>query len=77
MSEVNANNRWVRVTKETENGFVEFQFFVADSDLCVELILPAAAFQEFCAINQVRFIDAGVPGPIVPAEPGSPLRRIK
>lgn len=77
MSEVNANNRWVRVTKETENGFIEFEFFVADRDLCVELILPAAAFQEFCAINQVRFIDTGAPGPIAPSEPGIPLRRIK
>jgi phenol hydroxylase P0 protein len=74
MSEVNANNRWVKVTRETENGFVEFEFFVADSDLCVELILPTAAFKEFCAMNQVRFIDAGA---APQAEPGNLLRRIK
>lgn len=64
MPEVNANNRWVRIQRETENGFVEFEFFVADKDLCVELILPTAAFREFCASNRVRLLDAGSePGP--------------
>jgi phenol hydroxylase P0 protein len=77
MSEVNANNRWVRVTRETENGFVEFEFFVADTDLCVELILPAPAFKEFCTMNQVRFIEVDGTEPAPQAEPGSLLRRIK
>jgi phenol hydroxylase P0 protein len=77
MSEVNANDRWVRVSRETQNGFVEFEFFVADTDLCVELILPAAAFREFCAMNQVRFIEAGASASAPQAEPGNLLRRIK
>jgi phenol hydroxylase P0 protein len=76
MPEVNANNRWVRVQRETQNGFVEFEFFVADKDLYVDLILPAAAFREFCSINRVRFLDPGTePGTADTA--GSPLRRIK
>jgi phenol hydroxylase P0 protein len=76
MPEVNANNRWVRIQRQTKNGFVEFEFFVSDKELYVELILPATAFREFCSINRVRFLDPG-------AEPGTadtaecPLRRIK
>lgn len=60
MHEVNANNRWVRVQRETDTGFVEFEFFVADKDLYVDLILPAAAFREFCSINRVRFLEPGI-----------------
>jgi phenol hydroxylase P0 protein len=57
MSQVNTNDRWVRVVRETDTQFVEFEFLVADTDLCVELILPAPAFKEFCAVNRVRFLD--------------------
>jgi phenol hydroxylase P0 protein len=57
VAEVNANNRWVRVLRTTSNGFVEFEFFVSDKDLCVELILPEAAFQEFCSMNRLRFLE--------------------
>lgn len=76
MPEVNPNKRWVRVQRTTENGFVEFEFFVADKDLYVDLVLPAAAFKEFCSNNGVRFLDPGI-------EPSSgdgaaaPLMRIK
>lgn len=73
MAEVNANNRWVRIQRKTENGFIEFEFFVADKDLCVELILPAAAFKEFCSINRVRHLDPGSE----PATSDAPLRRVK
>jgi phenol hydroxylase P0 protein len=76
MAEVNANHRWVRVQRETENGFVEFEFFVSSKELYVELILPARAFNEFCANNRVRFLDPGAePGTADTA--GAPLRRIK
>ena len=47
------NKRWVRVSRVTAAGFVEFAFFVADKDLCTELILPMAAFKEFCRNNKV------------------------
>ena len=53
MMQVNTNKRWVQVLRQTANGFIEFQFFVADADLCVELILPKAAFKEFCDMNQI------------------------
>jgi phenol hydroxylase P0 protein len=74
MSQVNANNRWVRVRRETANGFVEFEFFVSSTELCVELILPVPAFKEFCAMNQVRFLDDEGADT---APPGGLLRRIK
>lgn len=76
MPEVNPNKRWVRVQRKTESGFVEFEFFVADKDLYVDLVLPTAAFREFCSDNCVRFLD---PGTEPPSEDGAgaPLTRIK
>lgn len=43
--------RYVRVTRERENGFIEFNFAVGEPDLFVELILPREAFKEFCVNN--------------------------
>lgn len=76
MPEVNPNNRWVRVQRKTDNGFVEFEFFVADKDLYVDLVLPAAAFKEFCAINHVRFLAPGAE-PATADTMGAALTRIK
>jgi phenol/toluene 2-monooxygenase (NADH) P0/A0 len=53
MNMMDTNKRWVNVTRKTENGFVEFEFFVANADLCIELILPEAAFKEFCLNNHI------------------------
>jgi phenol hydroxylase P0 protein len=50
---MDTNKRWVNILRKTENGFVEFEFFVADVDLCIELILPEAAFKEFCLNNHI------------------------
>ncbi len=35
----------------TDNGVVEFDFIYGDPDLSVELVLPIAAFREFCLEN--------------------------
>lgn len=48
---------WVRVTRERPDGFVEFDFAIGSPDLAVDLILPRAAFEAFCAENRVRLID--------------------
>jgi phenol hydroxylase P0 protein len=53
MKMTDTNKRWVNVLRKTENGFVEFEFFVSDADLCIELILPEAAFKEFCLNNHI------------------------
>ena len=50
---MDTNKRWVNVLRKTENGFVEFEFFISDVDLCIELILPEAAFKEFCLNNHI------------------------
>lgn len=44
---------YVRVTGVRREKFVEFEFSIGDADLTIELILPKAAFAEFCADNKV------------------------
>lgn len=56
------SKRHVRVTGITPNRFVEFEFSIADRGLCVELMLPEAAFSEFCKANNVEFIGGGLSG---------------
>jgi phenol hydroxylase P0 protein len=47
---VDVSKRYVRITAR-RNGFVEFDFAIAHPEITVELILPAAAFSEFCRMN--------------------------
>jgi phenol/toluene 2-monooxygenase (NADH) P0/A0 len=49
--------KFVRVTELRADGFVEFDFAIGEPELFVEMILPAAAFDEFCSANKVTFID--------------------
>lgn len=50
--------KFVRVTELRSDGFVEFDFSIGEPGLFVEMILPATAFDEFCAVNEVAFLDA-------------------
>ncbi|CAL94462.1 phenol hydroxylase subunit [Azoarcus olearius] len=50
--------RYVRVTGERPDGFVEFDFAVGEPEIFVEMILPPAAFAEFCHANRVERLDA-------------------
>lgn len=52
-----ATRKYVRVCNRRENGFVEFEFAIGDPALCVELMLPSAAFHEFCLANEVIMLD--------------------
>lgn len=54
--------RFVRLREVRADGFVEFDFAVGEPEMSVELILPVAAFQEFCRANHVIHIT-----PIKPA----------
>ena len=47
--------RFVRITA-TRGDFVEFDFAIGWPELCVELVLPRAAFEEFCTRNGVTFL---------------------
>ncbi len=52
------NQKFVRVNELRKDGFVDFDFAVGEPELFVEMLLPAAAFDEFCATNLVRFLSA-------------------
>jgi phenol hydroxylase P0 protein len=47
------SRRFVRVTEERPDGLVAFDFSIGWPELSVELMLPRAAFDEFCAANHV------------------------
>lgn len=49
--------KFVRVTELRTDGFVEFEFAIGEPELFAELMLPAAAFDEFCVANKVIFLD--------------------
>lgn len=48
--------RYVRYHRLTEQGFVEFAFGVGSPELMAELVLPLAAYREFCRANQVVYL---------------------
>lgn len=50
-----AARKLVRVTG-TRNGIIEFEYGVGDLSLVVELMLPPAAFDEFCRANAVELV---------------------
>jgi phenol hydroxylase P0 protein len=47
---------YVRVTNRERKGIVEFNFSIGDPTLFLEMILPVNAFEEFCQMNEVRFL---------------------
>lgn len=52
-----ATRRYVRVCEQRPDGFVEFEFAIGDPALCVELMLKAADFHEFCLANDVIVLE--------------------
>ncbi len=48
---------YVCVRERHDNGLIEFLFAVGEPDLCVELVMPEAAFEDFCERNRVEFVD--------------------
>lgn len=49
--------RFVRVLERRADGLVSFEFSIGWPELAVELMLPAAAFEAFCANNRVQRLD--------------------
>jgi phenol/toluene 2-monooxygenase (NADH) P0/A0 len=58
LTAINEHTRFVRITGEVRGGFIEFQFSIGDPTLYLEMILPQAAFEEFCATNKVVHLNA-------------------
>ncbi len=54
--------KFVRVSERRPDGFVEFEFAVGEPELFVEMILPGAAFEDFCRLNAVERLDASAEG---------------
>jgi phenol/toluene 2-monooxygenase (NADH) P0/A0 len=53
----NPENKFVRVTELRKDGFVEFEFAIGEPELFCEMLMPATAFDEFCRLNRVMFLD--------------------
>jgi len=59
--------KFVRVTGERDDGFVEFDFALGEPELFAEMMLTRAAFEDFCAAQNVVVLDAAG------TEPASPV----
>ena len=55
-SKFDITRKFVRVMRTLPNGLIEFEFAIGGPDVAVELVMPKAAFDEFCANNQVEFM---------------------
>ena len=54
---VDVTRKFVRVTQVRDDGLVAFEFSISWPELAAELVLPRAAFNEFCAQHQVQRLD--------------------
>ena len=59
-SQTEPSTKYVRVTGCRGKDFIEFDFAIGSPDLYVELILPEAAFADFCRQNDVVLLPSGV-----------------
>lgn len=63
------SRRFVRLLERRADGLVSFEFAIGWPELSVELLLPVAAFDEFCARNAVILLDDGPRAATPPAHP--------
>lgn len=50
-------HKYVRVRQVRADGQVCFEFAIGWPELFVDLMLPQAAFDEFCLVNQVQLLN--------------------
>ena len=55
-SHMDITRRFVRLSSVRADGYVEFVFSIGDPEIGVDLILPRAAYDEFCRANRVTFV---------------------
>ncbi len=65
---VDLANKYVCVREVRADGNVRFDFAIGWPELSVELVLPQAAFDEFCRRNDVRLTTAVEMGPPLTGE---------
>lgn len=51
------SRKFVRITERRADGLVAFEFAIGWPDLALELLLPSAAFDDFCATQRVQMLD--------------------
>jgi phenol hydroxylase P0 protein len=67
---VDITRQFVRVLRRSDDGLVAFEFAIGWPDLAVELVLPQAAFDEFCALHRVALLaESPVGGALVSPQP--------
>ena len=54
--------RFIRIVQEHDNGMVEFEFAVGEPGLFVEMVMPRAQFDDFCATQGVQPTVGRLPG---------------
>ncbi|MEN9849095.1 MAG: hypothetical protein RL368_1835 [Pseudomonadota bacterium] len=52
----NVTQKYVRILETRADDMVEFEFAIGEPELFVELMMPSAAFKEFCATNSVSLL---------------------
>jgi phenol hydroxylase P0 protein len=52
----NVTQKYVRIIETRQDGMVGFEFAIGEPELFVELMMPEAAFQQFCATNNVSLL---------------------
>lgn len=57
-TDADLSRKFVRVTEERADGLVAFEFAIGWPELSVDLMLPRAAFDEFCTRQRVMRLDA-------------------
>ena len=50
---IDVTRKFVRLIEERPDGLVAFEFAIGEPELCVEMLLPRAAYEAFCRSNQV------------------------
>lgn len=60
-AQFDTNRKYVRVLETRANGMVEFEFAIGEPEIFAELIMPKAAFEEFCKSNAVTFLSGAHP----------------
>lgn len=58
---VDVNRKYVRLVERRPDGLVEFEFSISDPALFVEMLLPEAAYEEFCRTNRVILLEGERP----------------
>ena len=54
---IDAEAKYVRLTEVRADGFVAFDFAIGEPEIYVEMMLPLAAFEAFCADHRVIRLD--------------------